>query len=783
MGKSVRNRLVSSLVAASIAVSGLMVATPSAQAQGFFSQCSDVHIVSVRGTGQSSDFHSTNSGTDFQSNFANEIIKNLPGRVTAYQVPYPAAAGALHSAIPNSLSATTYGESRLRGVARGLQHIEAMSKSCPNTAYVMYGFSQGADVAGDITALLAHGAIKTVPRDKILAAILVADPGRSGKSNYNGPRKDSKYWVPHPRGVQYEKNGEMTMVRAGDRNVGMTGQRSLDFAGIEGRVISLCADGDLACSTAPGENNPVRRVADFSDKNIHPNWGYTFGYTLLWSLLSDVKSSFQLFGGVMTGGGISRFIGSIVNPITKVIDALERNLNGKPGERYGVLPKATIENAITELREIVKVLKSPQMYGGLVTEMQMLAHIGSIAGDDIVNAVPPQLSQYKGDVRNFINGLKNVNLTMLPTTTMRTSAVIKSVQEFPKHHGDYFATNRINYDGNNLNYWASQAVTEGIRNYLGNRPMTMHASAPAGAPIEQAEANRLPDGLHEILRDGYEKFLISPLNIPDDVREEMRKANEKPKIPEKDSSGVAISGGKDGKVKRKEVEVTEQSKPKEESAKKEGSKKSTSTTSTPKNTEINVSIKDKADHIYVNNGAKSQVATRSNVTPVPDDPRNEGINDTLRAIRGEDSSSEMEDTEKLLRGISSNALVDEKESDEDATEKMLRGSGNAASKLEAVRKATDEISEEEYAKLQEAGSKTVSLGSNTTTTYSATATPTTSKSSSNSKGAAATATKKSEGTKKESVDPKDKSNAGPKVDTGGQVDTSLIARIVSWFKR
>ncbi|OXR45181.1 hypothetical protein B7C42_03139 [Nocardia cerradoensis] len=117
------------------------------------------------------------------------------------------------SAVPYSTSETA-GTQNLSTLLHGL---------CSSTQVVLAGYSQGADIAGDLATEIGNNR-GPVPASRIVAVALISDPRRSSGTPQLG--------TPSP--------GE-----------GIAGPRRHDFGTLADRVRTLCATGDLYCSTSP----------------------------------------------------------------------------------------------------------------------------------------------------------------------------------------------------------------------------------------------------------------------------------------------------------------------------------------------------------------------------------------------------------------------------------------------------------------------------------------------------------------------------------------------------
>lgn len=116
----------------------------------------------------------------------------------------------------------TYAQSESEGVAR----LQDLIKRCPSSQNVLGGYSQGADVAGDVAWQIGHGKGPVDP-GKVDAVGLVADP-KQGNAQVAGPTPDGQ---------------------------GIAGTRDGGFGELEQKVRQLCAPGDLYCSTNSAQHS------------------------------------------------------------------------------------------------------------------------------------------------------------------------------------------------------------------------------------------------------------------------------------------------------------------------------------------------------------------------------------------------------------------------------------------------------------------------------------------------------------------------------------------------
>jgi cutinase len=140
------------LAAAALAATVTAVASAPAQA----ATCSDVQVVFARGSGESAGLGIT--GTPFVSS----LTGDLAGRsVSSYAVDYGAA----------------YDQSTAGAGATDMtNHVTSVAASCPNTRFVLGGYSQGAsvtDISIGIPTLLGSGSVIPASLAGRVAAVVV----------------------------------------------------------------------------------------------------------------------------------------------------------------------------------------------------------------------------------------------------------------------------------------------------------------------------------------------------------------------------------------------------------------------------------------------------------------------------------------------------------------------------------------------------------------------------------------------------------------------------------
>ena len=470
--------------------------------------CSPVHIVIAQGTGQSATKNSNDVTDAFvEGKLAVGMANKFPGKVTSWQVNYPSSAGALHSAIAKNGETTTYGDSRLTGAKKVVDHITEYRSKCGDSKIMLTGFSQGASVAGDAAALIANGASSNTKSDDIMGVVLFADPGRSGNSQYTGTKGATAY-IPLPKGARYQRNGEYVTEGHEEDTVGLTGQRSLPFTGLEGRVISLCSPYDLACTVKDG--TILRDGADLSDKNWLPEPTNYRNNAGILSMTLEGKLT-GILTGVLANNSLDKVSnGDIEGFLDDYHNLVEKDTTLSADE------KATLFNAETEIRYVISLLKSEKGYGPNASNKAILSHVFQQVGTKIVEheAVP---KEYKAPLSAFVSAMSSGDTSSIPEDTKkRMASTLKYALDFPENHGAYFS-DKSNYKvaGGSAEQWVTQAVEKGIQNVLDGTPYEVEPGSNPRNPgdaIEQSDPNRLDDGLRGIVDPNFNSTNFNPAN-------------------------------------------------------------------------------------------------------------------------------------------------------------------------------------------------------------------------------------------------------------------------------
>lgn len=213
-------RSVHLLGAGALIAAGLAVGTtaPSASAE----PCPDVEVVFARGTAEAPGVGGTGQA------FVDALRAQTPGKsVAVYPVNYPAS--------DNFGDRIAFAQTVVDGVRDAGSHIQATAAACPDTRVVLGGFSQGAVVAGYVTAdAIPDGVpdeyLSYIPNplpdavsEHVAAVVLLGNPSDAFLNQFGAP-------------------------------LGTIGPRYAP------KTVELCAPGDTICDGTPGGMPSIAHV-------------------------------------------------------------------------------------------------------------------------------------------------------------------------------------------------------------------------------------------------------------------------------------------------------------------------------------------------------------------------------------------------------------------------------------------------------------------------------------------------------------------------------------------
>lgn len=178
--------------------------------------CPAVEAIAVPGTTQTSPDADPSKPVGVLGSILEPIKQRAKVTLATFYTPYPAT-------IVGGTDGGGYRASKAAGIDSTNARLKSVADRCPKTVFVLTGYSQGADIAGDVAAAIGHNK-GVIPASRLLGVALVADPSQA-------------------------PSGQPTigLVRPG---MGFAGVRSGGFGSLTQRngILSICAPRDYYCS-------------------------------------------------------------------------------------------------------------------------------------------------------------------------------------------------------------------------------------------------------------------------------------------------------------------------------------------------------------------------------------------------------------------------------------------------------------------------------------------------------------------------------------------------------
>ncbi|MCX4093605.1 cutinase family protein [Nocardia sp. alder85J] len=186
---------------------------------GATSDCPAVAGIFLAGTWETTSTSDSTQPVGLLAPVATALEQQLGAEFTAVFPAYPAKA----------MDGVTYGDSENLAVSAAAQAVSGIADRCKATKFVLAGYSQGADAAGDLAAEIGCHRTPITP-ERVLAVGLVADPkqGTSG-GNLVGPALQGN---------------------------GIRGVRASGFCALGAVTAEFCATDDRFCATS-ATGNPI----------------------------------------------------------------------------------------------------------------------------------------------------------------------------------------------------------------------------------------------------------------------------------------------------------------------------------------------------------------------------------------------------------------------------------------------------------------------------------------------------------------------------------------------
>ncbi|AZA10523.1 cutinase family protein [Corynebacterium gerontici] len=222
--------------------------------------CVDVEFISAPGTWESSavddPFAPKANPNSLMLNVTNPLQQEFQGqKVKIWTLPYTAQFRNV-----NAQGEMSYDDSRNEGTAKVEQELQSVHAECPQTDFILAGFSQGAVLLGDVANKIGvQGGV--IPPDRIRGVALLADGRRV---------PDAGQFVGNPvAGVGAEVALEPVnlLVQPIVPGATMRGPREGGFGTLNDRVFEICAPDDTVCDAPRDVINGVARARQLVEAN------------------------------------------------------------------------------------------------------------------------------------------------------------------------------------------------------------------------------------------------------------------------------------------------------------------------------------------------------------------------------------------------------------------------------------------------------------------------------------------------------------------------------------
>ncbi|MFF0452973.1 cutinase family protein [Nocardia africana] len=204
--------------------------------------CPALWVLGVQGTGQSSPEASRIDDTGMLGALIGPVTAAAPGLVRHTYVPYAAGFGGAPGA---GGGAEPYARSVADVIADLATEAQRIVNQCPQTELALVGYSQGAQAVSQLARAIGAGN-GPVPAGKVAAVALYANPERRA----GGPVLPGRPGQITPDPAPGTSGAAVSTVQLGAPPASGSGiaDDDADYGALSGRVLDICAEGDLACS-------------------------------------------------------------------------------------------------------------------------------------------------------------------------------------------------------------------------------------------------------------------------------------------------------------------------------------------------------------------------------------------------------------------------------------------------------------------------------------------------------------------------------------------------------
>lgn len=211
------HRIVAIVVTAAVAT-GLIALTTPAAGSAASAGCPSTFNLFIPGTWETAEGADPSVSIGMLKPIADSVEDKHGSAAQIYTLPYMARA------FDNG---KTYADSKSDGLTKAKEVLSGSAARCSDIKFTITGYSQGADIAGDLASEIGNGS-GPIKAEQVLAVGLLADPGSGTKGEaVVGPKPSGK---------------------------GIADPRPQGMGRLSGRVASICNPKDLYCSIQKGSS-------------------------------------------------------------------------------------------------------------------------------------------------------------------------------------------------------------------------------------------------------------------------------------------------------------------------------------------------------------------------------------------------------------------------------------------------------------------------------------------------------------------------------------------------
>lgn len=398
------------LVAAIIGGSAVAVPAPAFAA----GQCPKVAVVMVPGTWETNPQASPYKATGMLKQVTDPIAAKWGSDVQIIYTPY----------IADAFRQVSYPDSKQSGVRSLTTQLRRIVAACQAIKLVWGGFSQGADVSGDVASATGNGRGPVNP-DQVLAVGLLADPGRGTPGEVTvGPQPKGTTGIagPRPQGMGALAGKVATICapatagKTADLYCGVDAKRDGLLAGLGSVLSGRAAQTDAAATELDPQSADGSALSDSLTSGVDTDSLRSIGPTH-----NELTRAATPTNGTINAGALAQTASSLVDAVAPIAD-IAGSVATDPGlaNRLKSAPAGSPEQAAFSVLDAANKADVSQAIG---TARQLAQTAGQL-GTAPLPATSPQAQQLASTATGLSAQLAPMAAT--PADTLTTASNILS---------------------------------------------------------------------------------------------------------------------------------------------------------------------------------------------------------------------------------------------------------------------------------------------------------------------------------------------------------------------